>query len=483
MRSLHDLIEEYSGVPLEQEDLAWLHSLMSDWQVLADLSSSDFVLWLRTQEGAFVAASICRSATSTTVHVEDVVGLRASRDRLASLDEAYRTGKIVRSGDLSWSGTYSMSMTSIPVVRAGRVVAALSMEANFSVPPSGVGVQAWTAEAAQVLCHMIAAGEYPYDSTPHVTTRGVPRVNDGAILLDEDGIVLEATPNANSCLRRLGLRRSQVGQSLIQKLTQVVSETNSVDETLAVVAMGRASWQTEISVHASTVMLRALPLTLEGRRVGAVLLTRDISEIVSREQELMTKDATIREIHHRVKNNLQTVSALLRMQSRRSCSDEVKQALHEAGRRVEAIATVHESLSHNVDEIVDFDQVAASILRMAATVATTSHQVQVRLDGQFGTVPADAAAALATVLTELVTNSVEHGLSDKDGSIWVRAQREGCNLVVEVEDDGEGFSEGTELSGLGTQIVRMMVRGELDGTIKWSATATGGCLVRLGLTL
>ena len=160
----------------------------------------------------------------------------------------------------------------------------------------------------------------------------------------------------------------------------------------------------------------------------------------------MTKDATIREIHHRVKNNLQTVSALLRLQSRRSCEDAVKVALAEAERRVQAIATVHAALSQNVDESVDFDEVARTIVRMAGAIASTDHGVEVVTTGQFGTISADA----------IVRNGHRHR---------------------------QAFAPGTPMTGLGTQIVQQMVRGELRGSIEWTPREGGGTLVTLMINL
>lgn len=328
-----------------------------------------------------------------------------------------------------------------------------------------------------------ARGEYPYDSTPQVTSHGVPRVLDGAVLLDAEGRVQHATPNAVSCLRRLGIRTHVTGKVLAQEVTEVIGDGTLIEESMAVVVMGRASWRVEIAARASTVSMRALPLVNGRKRLGAVILTRDVSEVHRHEQELMTKDATIREIHHRVKNNLQTVSALLRLQSRRSSEEAVKVALAEAERRVQAIATVHAALSQNVDESVDFDEVARTIVRMAGAIASTDHAVEVITTGSFGTIQADQAQALATVLNELVANSVEHGLADRDGLIEVRAEREGTSITVTVADNGVGFVPGTPMSGLGTQIVHQMVRGELKGSIEWAPREGGGTLVTLHANL
>jgi two-component sensor histidine kinase len=291
--------------------------------------------------------------------------------------------------------------------------------------------------------------------------------------------VIYASPNAVSNFHRLGVIGQLRGEVLAEVVTQLLEESSTVEETLAVVVMGRAAWRTEVEVRGVTLSLRAVPLTDRGQRRGALLLCRDVSEVRRRERELITKDATIREIHHRVKNNLQTVSALLRLQARRSDNPETKDALEEAERRVSTIALVHETLSQNIDEVVDFDEVFGRVLRLAADVASPDSSVRTVVEGSFGLVGAEAATSLAVVLTELVTNAVEHGLRGRSGTVTVHAEREGTDLEVRVRDDGHGMAEGTVLSGLGTQIVKTLVTGELGGSIEWGAAPEGGTEVIL----
>ena len=123
------------------------------------------------------------------------------------------------------------------------------------------------------------------------------------------------------------------------------------------------AWRSEVETTSATITMRAIPLTFGGVRTGAMVLLRDVSELRRREQELLTKDATIREIHHRVKNNLQTVAALLRLQARRVTDDAARASLEEAVRRVGTIALVHETLSQGFDETVNFDEIAVRGLR------------------------------------------------------------------------------------------------------------------------
>ena len=204
----------------------------------------------------------------------------------------------------------------------------------------------------------------------------------------------------------------------------------------------------------------------------------------NQEQELITKDATIREIHHRVKNNLQTVASLLRIQARRAKSEEARESLSQAMRRVAAIAVVHDTLSTGLSQIVDFDSVFDRVLLLVAEVAsihnTTAHT---KKTGVFGELPSEYATPLALALTELVTNAVEHGLAGREGDVVISAVRTDDELNVSITDTGAGLPEGTVGDGLGTQIVRTLIQGELGGTIEWGAREGGGTEVKVHVPL
>ena len=284
------------------------------------------------------------------------------------------------------------------------------------------------------------------------------------------------------------LFRSHVGDVIGEVLAQIAAELvgrsgSHVDESLAVVAMGRAPWRSEIETASATVSLRAIPLTSGGQRNGALVLSRDVSELRRREQELITKDATIREIHHRVKNNLQTVAALLRLQSRRVEDASARNALDEAVRRVGIIALVHETLSHGFEEQVNFDEIALRGLRAIVEVATAHQHVDFALEGSFGIVAAEDATSLAMIISELVQNAVEHGVRDGSGRVSAVAvrteQADGeDDLVVTITDDGPGLPTGFRpmLAGLGTRIVTSLVQ-DLRGRIRWENAPGGGTQV------
>jgi len=297
-------------------------------------------------------------------------------------------------------------------------------------------------------------------------------------------VVTFASPNALSAFNRMGFASELEGESLAEVTTELLSGKAVVDESLPLVVTGRAPWRTDIEARGVTVSLRAIPLRDHGTRIGAILLCRDVSELRHQEQELITKDATIREIHHRVKNNLQTVASLLRIQARRTHSEEARDALTQAMRRVESIAVVHDTLAGGLAQKVDFDEVFARVLKLVAEVAAAPNtRARTQSTGRFGVLPSEYATPLALALTEVVTNAVEHGLAGQEGFVTIEAQRTDQNLRVIVRDTGHGLPEGRVGQGLGTQIIRTLIQGELGGTIDWRGTEGEGTEVTIDLPM
>jgi two-component sensor histidine kinase len=171
-----------------------------------------------------------------------------------------------------------------------------------------------------------------------------------------------------------------------------------------------------------------------------------------------------------VKNNLQTVAALLRLQARRSDSAPVRHTLAESVRRVSSIALVHETLSTSPDDRVDLDQIVDRLVPMLSDVAAAESPARVRRDGSFGSLSADLATPLVMVLAEIVQNALQHGYppGSLGGEVTIRVRRSARELDIRVVDDGRGLPAAFSLErarGLGLQIVRTLVDSELGGSI------------------
>ncbi|WP_210480681.1 sensor histidine kinase [Naasia sp. SYSU D00948] len=474
-------------------DVEWLHLLVGDWQLLADLAFADIVLWVPTDDNSFVAVAHARPSSSATLFYRDFVGQRIKSEWRALVTEAFETARIVDSSAPDWFEETPTRVRAVPVQRrispsalevTNVPVAVLTRHTNLSEARTPSRQELTFNACADELFRMIAAGDFPDLGAPTGPRRGAPRASDGLIRLDVDGVTTFASPNALSAFNRMGFTGELEGESLAEVTAALVQAQHTVDESLPLVVTGRAPWRTDIESRGVTVSLRAIPIRDHGERKGAIVLSRDVTELRHQEQELITKDATIREIHHRVKNNLQTVASLLRIQARRSRTDEARDALIQAMRRVAAIAVVHDTLSEGLNQNVDFDAVFERVLLLVAEVASTHNtRVHPQKSGTFGVLPSTYATPLALALTELVTNAVEHGLAGREGTVEILANRRKAKLTVVVRDNGGGLPEGKVGSGLGTQIVRTLIQGELGGVIDWHTMVGSGTEVTIEIPL
>lgn len=462
MASLGDLLRDHAA--LSPAAAAHVHSLVAEWELIADLSFADLLLWVATRDGTgFGCVAQVRPVTGVTAHDDDQVGLRAASEDRYAIATAWRERRIVRASDPVWRGGRPIREEAFPVRYGNDVVAVLGRDTNRSAGRVPSQLESSYLRIAGDLVQMVAQGRFPFPG-PADVWRDPPRVGDGLLRLDDSGVVTFASPNAVSAYRRLGLAGNITGEPM-----------RAVHERLGIT--GAAVWQVlasrrpesgEVGGNGAELVMRAVPLLPGGELLGAVVLMRDVTELRHRERALLSKDATIREIHHRVKNNLQTVAALLRLQGRRTVDGEAKQALAEATRRVAAIALVHETLSQALDEDVLFDGISDQMSSMVLDLAATGGRpARVRRVGTFGVLPSEVATPLALVLSELLQNAIEHAYAGEGGELEIRVTR-GAGLEMTVADKGRGLPPGfvlEEAGGLGLQIVRTLVMGELRGTI------------------
>jgi two-component sensor histidine kinase len=363
-------------------------------------------------------------------------------------------------------------MLAIPVQREGRVIAVLSREWSNRTGRQPGELERTYLSIFQRFAVMIAEGSFPFEGQVDDSS-AAPRVGDGVMVLDDEARVRYASPNAVSALHRVGISANAVGISLAElgfndapvRLSYehrepVIDEFEQTDEV--------------------TLLTRCLPILAAGEITGGVLLLRDVTEVRKRDKLLLSKDATIREIHHRVKNNLQTISSLLRLQGRRLSSPEAKAAVAESVRRIRTIALVHETLSREPGDDVSFIDIVRPLLRLAEEgLQSPDRPVRFTVQGDGGRLPSTIATPLSVVLTELLQNAVDHGFPEgSDGGdvvVQLAHETDAGNrpvLHIRVINDGRGLDRSFALdtaSGLGLSIVRTLVTTELAGTIEMRA--------------
>ncbi len=453
MSTLGELLAEHTVLPGGAVD--HLHAVVGEWQLLADMSFGDFLMWVRRDDGTLVCVAQCRPNTASTLVVSDAVGT-------------------IVAGAAHLEGA-------VPVRYRGDVVAMLTHQTALDGRRTSSPLEKAYLDCAGRLLEMVSEGSFP-NVADLALSRSSPRVGDGFIRLDVDGVVTYASPNALSAYHRMGLTAELEGHNLVEITRPLISDPFEAHELATHVGAslaGESGMRLEIDAGGAAVLVRTLPLGLPAAPAGAAVLIRDVTEVKRRDRALLSKDATIREIHHRVKNNLQTVAALLRLQARRTNNAEGREALMESVRRVAAIAQVHEALSMSVDEEVNLDDVIDRILPIMNDVARVDTPIRINREGSLGVLDADRAMALVMVVTELVQNAIEHafGPGDRQGRVLIRADRSARSLDIVVRDDGNGLPEGFKLEAsdrLGLQIVRTLVSAELDGSLEMRPADGGG---------
>lgn len=464
-------------------DIEWLELFANQWHLLADLSFSDLLLWLPDpSREMFTCVGQVRPVTGPTALEEDVLGEVLQHEPDHQVVVAYISGNIAETSDNELEAGIPVDVWAIPVFRNDRCIAVLERHTNqMGVRATGALEENYL-EAANVLTDMLLEGTFPL--APPMDRALSPRVGDGVMRIQPDGMINYTSPNAVTAFRRLGATGDLEGENFSTVMRSLRHSVESMGQTLDSDLRTRESLVFDIEQPRAAMRLLRLPLQVSGEDMGALVLCRDISDLRERDQMLVTKDATIREIHHRIKNNLQTVAALLRMQSRRVKSEEGREALRDAMRRVSSIATVHDTLSYVTDEHVAFDNVCDKILLMVGDLAASHGTVDARRMASFGVIRPDAATSLAVILTELCQNAIEHGLQSGSGRVEVWPTRLTGGLQIDVLDDGQGLPEDFVLgqqTSLGLAIIQTLIQ-DLGGCLSMTdRTDSPGTCARIWL--
>jgi two-component sensor histidine kinase len=466
--------------------------LTASWSLLSDLSFSDLLLMAKIDGTArgdedLVVLGQMRPNNRATLVEEDLLGTTHPARQWPLVHQSFNSGVIVE-GELELEDVVGPVPVWCVPVRHGGVVIAVMVRLQGPLRGSASLYEQQYLSVFVRLCAMVSDGSFPYREDA-VAGPGLPRVGDGVILMDARGLVEFATPNAVNALHRLGVYTSAEGHTFEDLGVKARAISRSLDfgiPTLEEIDVG----------HDVAILVHGVPLIADQKVTGVLTIVRDVSDIRHLNRVVLNKEAAVREVHHRVKNNLQTISSLLRLQARRSDVGETKTALLEAERRVRSIAVVHEVLSREPGEEVVFDEIVRSLVLLVEDTVLALHPVEIVVNGELGVLSTDLATPLAVALAELLTNAVEHaftefGGADNDhvGVVTLNLYQENGQAIAEIRDNGRGLGENFSLevpTSLGLSIVRDLVRAQLYGDIEMNSVPLvdgGGTFVRVSVPL
>ncbi len=314
------------------------------------------------------------------------------------------------------------------------------------------------------------------------------------MLLDEEKqelIIKATTSQSRAYIKKPNLR---LGESLAGR---AVAEAKPV----SVLDVKRTSTYRypDIAKAEGLCSLVCVPMVIKGRIIGVLncytskphhfteeeisLLSALASHaaIAIENSQLHVRTAILQEMHHRVKNNLQTVASLLRLQMRYDKQVTVETALSESINRIQAIAAVHDMLSREDLATVSVRKLAETILAaQCSSSLPVGHAVQAQVEGPDILLASHHATSVALVLSELIQNALEHGIQDAAGTIRVLIELMEDDVRIAVENSGRPLPETCDLTkrNLGLQIVENLVHEELAGAFE----LTGGEVTRAAMT-
>jgi two-component sensor histidine kinase len=453
---------------LEPSQREYLRQLSRRWGFLSDLCFSDLLVYLPIpSEDAFIVAGQVRPATAQTVHPGDLVGRRYDATEVPAVSSSYRSGGFAFSEWVDPASSHMVVSHAIPLRVGGSPFGVLARDYMLNPQRIQGELESTYLMIFERFARMILEGEYPYQSDE---SGGVPRVGDGVVLLDADFGVTFFSPNAVSAIHRLGCQSPSLGRPFDEQGIFIEGPRRAAESHLPVLEEVEGPQDSAVTFY-------CMPLLERGRPEGYLLLLQDVTNLRRSERLLLSKDATIREVHHRVKNNLQTISSLLRLQGRRVDSEVARNALLEAERRIRSIAVVHEVLSREIGEQVPISEVADAIVMLARESAPPGVLADIAIIGDLGALDASLATPLAVVMQELLLNAIEHAFEGRSGpgphhlEVTVSFATSANEALVEISDNGDGFPPDFDLErsrSLGLLIVRDLVRSQLRGTIEIS---------------
>ena len=468
--SVRDVIRHAA---LGEDDAVLLEKIAGDLPILADISRSDVQLFCRAGSGSAVVVAQAGPHSVKPIYGANRVDTTVTDHTNPEIIRALATKpnpNIVYTLEIG-GGTVARQV--FPVRNAKGLLVAILAKDSYWLTHERQKHRALVFQGAILaFIAMVLRGELL--DGENLTPFGE---HDGIVYIGSDRSVLYMSGVASGLYRHLGYRDSMVGYRINelsiydqQLFNQVVSQQQCIErqheqDGLTWVRKALPLNRLPVSKWSAKRIWQRQPTT---RLQGVFILVHDATEAVQSQREIESKMALICEVHHRVKNNLQIIASLMRMQARRVTSDEAREVLSESVNRVLSVAVVHEFLSQNATGTINLQDVAHRILtQMQQGLIDPSKHIQLNVKGDAIWLPAERATQCALVINELVQNALEHGLGHRDqGVVDVELVDLGDQVQILVSDNGEGLPEGFQLStssNLGLRIVCNLVERDLRG--------------------
>lgn len=448
---IKQLCNEYTN--LKYEDIKILEDLASHLQYISDLTENDIFIDALTKNGRDSIVLAWARPKSKSLYRKSVVGELAYSTNEPAVYHTSTTGEISRDIRGASQEGVPISQTVVPVTNSnGKVIGVLIREKDISKEleqEEQVEFLSHTAERLSSIFMYLSMTESTFEDW----------LGNGLFILNKQGKITYANKNA------LKIYKHHCGYNALgNDLSILIPDASSLPKLLS-----KLKEPLELKFQNKCYCLQGFPLISQGELSGCAVTVQDVTDLRKKEQELNIKSIIIREIHHRVKNNLQNIAALLRLQMRRSQSDFVKAEFAASINRIMAIALVHEVFACQTWDSIDLIELSERILDCVIEHSVGPDcKINSRVEGQRVQLGSQQAIPLALVINELISNSIKHGVGPRGyGEIIITINECDGLIYLSVSDNGPNPPDDAFLkfpkNHLGLQIVDSLVRENLGG--------------------
>ena len=451
MSPIKRLCKKYTD--LSDEEILTIETMGSFLQPIANLEDADIFIDCPGRAGDAIVVAEAKPSDVPSSYKKTVVGLLAKQENEPAVARTFRLGVGTKQMKAITQENGMTIQTVEPIRNGQRVI--------------GVLIREKRADEQREVSERIHFSQQSYERIANALTH-MTRPSEGnwltecideaLLMVNHEGIVTFRNSLARELYHSLGYVEDVLGQPYKNvRLEESERKLKEIEGYSFV----------EATVGRRVLNIRRIELNAPD--VDFAIIMRDETWRKEQEKALILKSVAIKEMHHRVKNNLQTIASLLRLQMRRTENDETKEVLGESMNRILSIASTHELLARNgVDEIMlqaVLESIKCNTLRY---FANSSFDVHVSLEGDDFTVDSDIATSVALVVNELLQNSFKYAFQNRrEGLVRIVVSHGDLYSQIQVADNGNGFSvKDTDGNSLGLSIVRSLIEDKLRGNLE-----------------
>lgn len=445
---IYELCRHYTS--LNDEDIAKLHTMSQNLETIANMEQSDvFIDCITKNESLAIVVSQAKPDSVKSSYQGSVVGMYAEKDKEPSVFRSFSLGVGTKDVKAITQENVNVIQTVEPIKNKNKVIGVLVIEKRVPTDDK------FSKAAANGMDDIVSDNSWL-----------TKYIDFAVIMVNKKGLVCYRNTAANKLYEKLGYVDDILGMPYENILLHSSLLSSVEDE--------KPCSQVEVSVNGMVLEVRQILLNKSD--VSFATIIRDLTHIYENEKQLVLKSVAIKEIHHRVKNSLQTIASILNLKMRRSSNPEVQTVLQEVINRVLAISATHELMLNDESDKVDIGELVRKIAENHIN-SYDDRTLRIKIDVEADDFPvnSDIANSVAIVINELLQNSLKYAFAGrKKGYISIRIKHGDMYSKVYVSDDGIGFNiDDISMDSLGLTIIKAVVKDKLYGHIDINSTQKG----------